>query len=583
MIVEMKKVMIATRLADRDKLLDSLAETGVVHLSPVEPDLAVPCEESINKLDRLNRARNILSSLTTRESSSDLSAQEAADETLNITNENTDLSSRLNNFKQQIDRLNIWGDTTVEQFKSIRESGLNFGFYYINQAELSQIKAECVEVIVPGKPTLAAVASRNDIVVPDTAEQLHLPEVDRPNLRRQTEEVNTKIRQNQQRLGQLASATDSIEKEIETIEQQQLFTVARKGGLQQSELFAVQGWCPAEISETLAVTLKDKSLESLVQILSPEEDEEPPTLIKYPGWTRPIKGLFDILGTVAGYREFDVSVPFMLALPFFAAILIGDGGYGAVLFFGLLLGYKKIAPVLGKEFTHLLIAIGAAALIWGCICASFFGVELYKPLIPVNMSDASRNLMMKISFYVGAIHLSIAQLWAALKVAPNLKFLSKIGWSIFVWGMLGVVLMFVLGYELNMDTIWPYLLILGAALAIIFESPSKNIIKMLSLGLASFPLAMLSTFSDVISYVRLMAVGLASSVLAQSFNELATGIDFVPLTILILIFGHSLNIGLALIALFAHGVRLNMLEFSNNLGMQWGGHLYAPFSIKKAS
>ncbi len=90
--------MIATRLADRDKLLDSLADIGIIHLSPVEPDLAVPCEESINKLDRLNRARNILSSLTTKESPSGLSAQEAADETLNISNENIDLSSSLNNF-----------------------------------------------------------------------------------------------------------------------------------------------------------------------------------------------------------------------------------------------------------------------------------------------------------------------------------------------------------------------------------------------------------------------------------------------------------------------------------------------------
>ena len=581
MIVKMKKVMIATRLTDRDKLLDSLADIGIVHLSPVEPNLAVPCEESINKLDRLNRARNLLSSLTTEESLSGLSAQEAADETLNIANENIDLSSRLNNFKHQIARLDIWGDATLEQFKSIREAGLNFGFYYINQAELSQIKAECVEVIVAGKRTLVAVASRDDVVVPDSAEQLHLPDVDRPDLCRQIEEVDTKIRQNQQRLRQLASLTDSIQKEIGTTQQQQSFTVARNGGLQQSELFAVQGWCPAEISETLTGTLKDKAVESVVQILAPEEDEEPPTLIKYPGWTKPIKGLFDILGTVAGYREFDVSVPFMLALPFFAAILIGDGGYGAILFFGLLLGYKKIAPALGKEFTNLLITIGATTLIWGCICASFFGVELYKPLIPVDMSDASRNLMMKISFYVGAIHLSIAQLWVALRLAPNLKFLSKIGWAIFVWGMLGVVQMFVLGHQVNMNTIWPYLLMVGAALAIIFESPNKNIIKMLALGTVSFPLAMLSAFSDVISYVRLMAVGLASSVLAKSFNELATGIDFVPATILILIFGHSLNIGLALIALFAHGVRLNMLEFSNNLGMQWGGHPYAPFTIKK--
>ena len=114
-------------------------------------------------------------------------------------------------------------------------------------------------------------------------------------------------------------------------------------------------------------------------------------------------------------------------------------------------------------------------------------------------------------------------------------------------------------------------------MAILFAHPSRNIVKMLGLGIADFPLSLLSAFSDIISYVRLMAVGLASSVLATSFNEIAIDMDIWPLAILVLLFGHSLNLGLALIALFAHGVRLNMLEFSNNLGMQWSGYNYNPF------
>lgn len=100
------------------------------------------------------------------------------------------------------------------------------------------------------------------------------------------------------------------------------------------------------------------------------------------------------------------------------------------------------------------------------------------------------------------------------------------------------------------------------------------------MGLAQFPLSMLSAFSDVISYVRLMAVGLASSVLAVSFNQMALDAGFLSLTILVLVLGHALNIGLAMIAMFAHGVRLNMLEFGSNLGMQWTGYPYRPFACR---
>jgi V/A-type H+-transporting ATPase subunit I len=154
---------------------------------------------------------------------------------------------------------------------------------------------------------------------------------------------------------------------------------------------------------------------------------------------------------------------------------------------------------------------------------------------------------------------------------------NSLGWALFIWGMYGVVNLCVLRTSMGWETPWPYLLLSGGTLAILFASPNRNPVRMLAMGLAQFPLSMLAAFSDVISYVRLMAVGLASSVLATSFNEIALSASSTVLTITVLVLGHSLNVGLALIAMFAHGVRLNMLEFAGNLGMQWTGFPYRPF------
>jgi len=445
---------------------------------------------------------------------------------------------------------------------------------------LAGLEAECIETVAggPGQNVLVAVVDRTgQFQAPEGAKEIPWPATDLPEVKKEAARVDASLKQHNIRLTQLANLIGTIEQERKEYQAQADLCIVQNSGLSSEALFALQGWVPSSKADFLPGGLSEQNITAAVEIIPVGQNEEPPTLIEYPGWTKPIKGLFDMLGTVAGYREFDVSVPFMLALPVFAAMLIGDGGYGAVLFIGLLLGYKKISPALGPNFTKLLIIVGVVSLLWGFLCGSFFGFILYSPPIPVNMTDKSRFMLMQISFTMGAIHLSIAQLWQAFRIFPDLRFLGKVGWGIFVWGMLGVVRMFVLSASITWETPWPYLLIAGTVLAILFNSPSKNIIKMVLLGIANYPLSMLGAFSDIISYVRLMAVGLASGVLASSFNELALNSGSWFIATPTLIFGHSLNIGLAMIALFAHGVRLNMLEFSNNLGMQWIGYSYRPF------
>jgi V/A-type H+-transporting ATPase subunit I len=170
-------------------------------------------------------------------------------------------------------------------------------------------------------------------------------------------------------------------------------------------------------------------------------------------------------------------------------------------------------------------------------------------------------------------------------LAPSLRAIARIGWAIFLWGIFGIIWYLFFGSQQTPKSPphWtaPWLLFVGTALAILFANPSRNPLKAIGVGLASFPLTALGTFSDSISYIRLMGVGLASTIIAQTFNSLAAQVAgaagwFVAAPVALL--GHALNIAMCMIAVLAHGVRLNMLEFSNNAGVQWAGHAYTPFA-----
>jgi len=299
-----------------------------------------------------------------------------------------------------------------------------------------------------------------------------------------------------------------------------------------------------------------------------------------------MKGLFDVLGTVPGYREFDVSAAFMIALPIFSAIMISDAGYGLLYLLAPLVFYRKMAAAGAGLLAKLVIVVGVLSLAWGLATASFFGFDisglmgLDAPPIAVTTAKVNMNFLMRISFILAAIPLSFAHVWLAKKAFPRLKCVGELGWAVFLWGMFGVVNMLLLG-DVFVGTVYPYLLMAGGALAVLFAAPDRNVLKMVGVGVAKFPLAALGTLGDTISYVRLMALGVAGTALALAFNDMASAVPL-PAGIPILIVGHALNVALSVVSLLAHGVRLNVLEFSNNLGMQWSGYPYEPFSAERS-
>jgi len=582
MIVPMRKIYLIARQCDRDQLLAKLRELGIVHLVPVEPKLAVPDEATSRQIDDVKQTLQILSGVEPRGPQSGIAPVDAAREVLEIQRRDTEGRNHLATLYHQLEQIAVWNDLRLKDIQELRQAGVNVQFFAVPAHLIDQIQAECVAQVgeLPSHQTMVAVVQRDgEIRLPEQASPMRLPPRDAASIREEAKQIDTSLHRDLERLHELAHFVPALETELLRLRQQAEETVAARGAAADEDLFAIQGWLPEGNVSTLDDQLAQHDLPAVLEVLEPAEEEQPPTLVRPPEWVRPIEGLFNILGTVPGYREFDVSMPFLIALPIFTAMLISDGGYGALLLLGPALAYPWATRTLGTRFTQLLMIVGLVSVAWGILTNAFFGFQVLPfTLIPIELTDASRLFMMRLSFVIGAIHLSLAQFWQAIRLYPDLRALNKVGWGLFIWGMFGVVNMFVLQGAMGWLTPWPYLLITGATLAIFFASPSRNVAKMIGMGLAQFPLAMLSAFSDVISYVRLMAVGLASSVLAVSFNEMAFDLGFWPLTVLVLVLGHGLNLGLAMIAMFAHGVRLNMLEFASNLGMQWAGYPYQPFA-----
>ena len=604
----MDKVYIAARTDDSGGLLDKLAELGIIHISPVDSSRAVADEKTVSDADQVQVAIGLLSKLTPAGRPEEISVSQAAAEVLRIQRASAEFANRLAALHLEYEQLAVWGDVRLEEFEQLSRAGINVMFFSVPAETLGEVQAECVEVLadLPGKRLLVAVIDRDgNENLPAQAEPIELPKHDRPSLKAEAAEIDRISKKNNQRLCELANFVGSMEQELVKLQRQAEFSLAANSALTGQDLFAIQGWVPADKTGKLAAELEKAGIHAGVYATEPLPDEEPPTLISYPGWAKPIKGLFDILGTYPGYKELDMSPFFMVALPLFAAMLIGDAGYGLIFMLVPIFMYKKMVAGAGKAKTHLLMVIGASTLVWGVISANYFGItpdsfdatgagagvrKIMIALAPLWDADSNvaRETLIKISLMLGCIHLTFAHLRQAVAFAPNVRALAEIGWCLFLWAMLGVIWVLFFGPDAGSPARLRLIysgLIIGFILFVLFTKPDRNPAKMIGVGLASSLLPMLGTFSDTMSYIRLMAVGMASYYIAMAFNAIggivagsATWVAGGP----IVVFGHALNMALCVIAIFAHGVRLNMLEFSNNAGLQWLGYAYWPFGKKES-
>ena len=366
------------------------------------------------------------------------------------------------------------------------------------------------------------------------------------------------------------------------------FAAARELLEDKGAVRVVSGWIPESQVARLKSCAHDASWGFLLR--DPASGEIPPTLIEPPKLFRPVKVLFDGLGIAPAYTESDVSVPFMCYFSLFFAMLVGDGAYGAI-FLAATLAMRKKLP---RSWFILLTVFSSATILWGVLSNTWFGAQIpwLSGLPTVKwLADPSYHNMMLLCFTIGVSHLMLARIWNGVCRLPDSTAVAEFGWA--------GVLLFMYFVTNSIVGIFPGIppwafWTFGASLVAVFGfSVKPSELKTRGAELGMLPLNIMSALGDIISYVRLFAVGLASVKVAENFNSMATGLVssdnawwlnalMSVAMAAILVVGHGLNLAMAGLSILVHAVRLNTLEFSNHKGVSWAGYAFSPFKRNKS-
>jgi V/A-type H+-transporting ATPase subunit I len=269
----------------------------------------------------------------------------------------------------------------------------------------------------------------------------------------------------------------------------------------------------------------------------------------------------------------------------FFAMLVGDGAYGAIFLAGTLAARKKLP----RSWFVLLTVFSSATVLWGVLSNTWFGAGIPAcadwPTVRW-LADPSYGHMMLLCFTIGVSHLMLARIWNGLCRLPDATAIAEFGWA--------GVLLFMYLVTNSIVGIFPAIpqwgfIVFWASLACVFlftVKPSE--LKTRGAELGMLPLNIMSALGDIISYVRLFAVGLASVKVAENFNSMALGLVdgagavwtkalMSVAMVAILVVGHGLNLAMAGLSILVHAVRLNTLEFSNHKGVSWSGYAFRPF------
>ena len=582
MIVEMKHLTLLCVAREGVKALESLRDIGCVHLdlsAADSPDFASAKEE----LAAAERAVRIVAKAA-RETGKDASApkgEESArlenaksaalvEEILKVDAARQAADDEADALRQTMRAYAPFGDFDPELAKSLRAAGVPVRLA-VNGERPPQGKAFFGEELPEGWTEVALPAER----LSATQARLAAAEAHAAACRAALAEANARV--------------STIEARYPALKDQVAFAAARDVLATQGEISWITGWVPVDSVPRLRAKAVSRGWGILLREARP--DETPPTLIRPPKLFRPVTALFSGLGIAPAYNESDVSVPFLCYFSLFFAMLVGDGGYGAIILALTAWGWvktrpgpdKRHRPALVRSWLTLLTVFSTATIIWGLLSNTWFGAGLpfARDWATVKwLADPSYGNMMLLCFTIGASHLMIARVWSGISMINDRVCLSQFGWAGIVFFMYWTTCSIV-----GIFSTFPQWLYweLGVSLVLVFGFTLKgNELKSRGIELGMLPLNVMSCLGDIISYVRLFAVGLASVKVAQNFNDMAVGlalpiwIKWIPL-VLILLVGHVLNFAMAGLSILVHAVRLNTLEFSNHKGISWAGYAFKPF------
>ncbi|NLF15913.1 MAG: hypothetical protein GX595_01460 [Lentisphaerae bacterium] len=594
----MKQVTVICLEAEREAAVDHLRDLGTVHVVPSLPPASTDLDQLQRRREAVERALGLLMSRPASRAAGAAAgaagavgdADEATARVMSLAAEQTALADRRQKLTRAAQDLEPWGSFSRESLEACRAAGL--------QVVLADLPAEAVPALPPGavlkelsrkgKTLFAAVVAPADVTLDLPAAPL--PDAgDLASLAADLQDCDRRSAAVEADLDRLAAATPALKRGLEQLDEAIAFARARDGMGATAPLAYLEGYVPAADLASLLDTARRHGW--AVRAIDPASDDpRVPTKLRLARWVEPVRGVFTMLGILPGYGEVDIGACFLLFFSIFFAMLIGDAGYGAIMLIATLVVRARDRQAPAAPF-WLFGVLSTCTILWGVLTGTYFAIRLADDnplrLIPsVSYFAEPRNIQF-LCFLIGTVHLSIAHLWNASRTRPWLKALGSLSWIPILWGNFLLAKRMVLGVATPPVMLWLYGI--GLVGVVLFSEPSRNPFKTVGMGLGKVALNLANSFVDVVSYVRLFAVGAAGMKVAESMNAMATGMsDAVPwvgglLAAVVLILGHGFNILLSAMGVLVHGVRLNVLEFAGHVGLEFAGSAYRPLQRRRAT
>ncbi len=590
MIVPMQKVTILCLESDTETTLEALRDLGVLHVTPCTAPTGDTAKDAH---ERLAHARHAVESIEAHDKHPHLHKTPETDpaeiddliETIYaLQHDYNHWEDRLKNLQHIRHSLTPYGDFNPDTIAELANNGITVKLFHTRDIESLEMPEQALVHIVSRTKsgTQFALIGKGEFKI--DAQEVHLPHTSLHQVTGEIEEAENTIHAINKKLAEFTSELPLLKEALIEREMDARFcevhdTLGIKG-----KIAYLHGFCPTENLPEIQKTATEQGWGIISE--QPTQEDDVPTLIRYPGWVRPIKAVLDMLAIVPGYRESDISGIFLIFFSIFFAILIGDAGYGFLFLAATLFARHKKPKAPAYPFV-LFGLLSVCTIIWGALTGNYFGIQ--PAVLPGFLkglqlswltSEGAQDHVMTLCFLIGAIHLTIAHIWNAVALAPSPKAFAQLGWIGLVWSMFFVALTMVLQQPL--PGFFGIMFIASIILILLFMTSPRDI-KTEWIQHAMFPLSVVNCFVDIVSYIRLFAVGLASLSVAQSFNDMALQLGWqkvwtIPIMAMILLAGHGLNIILCALGILVHGVRLNTLEFSLHKNLEWKGTPYKPFA-----
>jgi len=592
MITPMIKYSFLIYHKDYIPFLEHLQEFGVLHIIEKKKEIDDSIKSSLHQISEINKTLKFLEKRE-QEEQEVKGKQEEVPVVENVKELNIELSeieqdqSTLN---KDIQKAKPWGDFTLDMTDKMAELNITLRFFECNEKNFNEQWNEDYYLQIVnrqhGKIYFVVFQQSNEEINIE-AEEIKLPEEPLSQLLKKREENKKRVEEIQATFDEYAAKYQSqLREKRHKLQSETDFELAINHTEKQAgeKVMLLEGWVPEDKKDDLEKFLDNQDVYYISS--KPSEEDKVPIKLKNNKFSRlfePISDLFEM----PEYKELDLTPFFAPFFMMFFGFCVGDTGYGLLILIGTLIFRQRVKESL-KPVLTLAAILGGATVIMGMISGTFFGVELINvqayPLKDIILEPLQ---LFWFSIAIGGLQIFYGMFIKAANEIRKGGF--KYGLSTIGWILLVLTFGTFIGLEqIGLDTegygiIKNIGLAISVALILLFANPEKNMIVSVFSGLYDVYNMITGVFGDLLSYIRLFALGISSAILGLVFNQIAAQFlggsffSYIPF-ILILIIGHGLNIFMASLGAFVHPLRLTFVEFYKNAGFMGGGKKYKPFS-----